>query len=81
MAVKKTFGEDLLVVTPGIRPDWGDVEKDDQARVVTPYLAVKNGADYIVVGRPIRTAADPAAAAAKVVEEIERGLKDRSASV
>ena len=76
-AVKKKFGEDLLVVTPGIRPDWGDVEKDDQARVVTPYLAVKNGADYIVVGRPIRAAPDPVGAAAKVVEEIEKGLQDR----
>ena len=76
-AVKKKFGEDLIVVTPGIRPDWGDVKKDDQARVVTPYLAVKNGADYIVVGRPIRTTSDPVAAAAKVVEEIEKGLQDR----
>jgi orotidine-5'-phosphate decarboxylase len=79
-AVKKEFGEDLVVVTPGIRPDWGDVEQDDQARVVTPYLAVKNGADYLVVGRPISTASDPAAAAAKVVEEIERGFLDRSSS-
>jgi orotidine-5'-phosphate decarboxylase len=79
-AVKEQVGENLIVVTPGIRPDWGDVKKDDQARVVTPYLAVKNGADYIVVGRPIRTAADPAAAAARVVEEIEKGLQDRSAS-
>ena len=77
MAVKKRFGKDLLVVTPGIRPDWVEVEKDDQAKVVTPYLAVRNGADFIVVGRPIRTASDPAAAAARVVEEIERGLKDR----
>ena len=76
-AVKKKFGENLLVVTPGIRPDWGGVEKDDQARVVTPYLAVKNGADYIVVGRPIRTAPDPVEAAARVVEEIEKGLQDR----
>jgi len=76
-AVKKEFGGGLVVVTPGIRPDWGDVEKDDQARVVTPYLAVKNGADYIVVGRPIRTADSPVEAAARVVEEIERGLKDR----
>ncbi|MCG6980745.1 MAG: orotidine-5'-phosphate decarboxylase [Deltaproteobacteria bacterium] len=76
-AVKKKFGGDLIVVTPGIRPDWGDVEKDDQARVVTPYLAVKNGADYIVVGRPIRTAPDPVGAAVKVVEEIEKGLQDR----
>jgi len=80
MAVKKRFGKDLLVVTPGIRPDWVEVEKDDQARVVTPYLAVRNGADFIVVGRPIRTASDPAAAAAKVVEEIERGLEDRERS-
>ncbi|MGD8371178.1 MAG: orotidine-5'-phosphate decarboxylase [Syntrophobacterales bacterium] len=76
-AVKKTFGEDLLVVTPGIRPDWGNVDKDDQARVVTPYLAVKNGADYIVVGRPIREATDPVEAAFMVVNEIERGLEDR----
>ena len=79
-AVKKKFGEDLVVVTPGIRPDWVEVKKDDQARVVTPYLAVKNGADYIVVGRPIRTADDPVEAAARVVEEIERGLKDRKGS-
>jgi orotidine-5'-phosphate decarboxylase len=76
-AVKKKFGENLVVVTPGIRPDWGDVDKDDQARVVTPYLAVKNGADYIVVGRPIRTADDPVEAATRVVGEIEKGLQER----
>jgi orotidine-5'-phosphate decarboxylase len=78
--VKKKFGDNLVVVTPGIRPDWGDVEKDDQARVVTPYMAVKNGADYLVVGRPIRTADDPVEAAARVVEEIEKGLQDRRSS-
>ena len=77
-AVKNKFGDDLVVVTPGIRPDWADVNKDDQARVVSPYLAVKNGADYVVVGRPIGTASDPASVAAKVVEEIESGLQDRS---
>ena len=76
-AVKNRFGDDLVVVTPGIRPNWVEVKKDDQARVVTPYLAVKNGADYIVVGRPISTAPDPAEAAAKVVEEIEEGIQDR----
>ena len=79
-AVKNKFGEDLVVVTPGIRPDWLEVQRDDQARVVTPYLAVKNGADYIVVGRPISTADDPVAAAARVVGEIERGLEDRKGS-
>jgi orotidine-5'-phosphate decarboxylase len=76
-AVKEECGEDLLVVTPGIRPEWGDVRKDDQRRIVTPYQAVRNGADYIVVGRPIRAATDPAEAAFMVVNEIQRGLEDR----
>ncbi len=76
-AVKNRFGDDLIVVAPGIRPDWGEVKKDDQRRVVTPYRAIKSGADYIVVGRPIRAAADPVRAAAKVVAEIERALQDR----
>ena len=77
-AVKNRFGDDLIVVAPGIRPDWGEVKKDDQKRIVTPSLAIKNGADYIVVGRPISTAADPVEAAAKVVGEIERALQDRN---
>lgn len=75
--VKEEFGGDLLVVTPGIRPQWGEVNKDDQKRIVTPYQAIKSGADYIVVGRPIRTATDPLEAVAMVVNEIERGLEDR----
>jgi orotidine-5'-phosphate decarboxylase len=77
-AVRKEFGEDLVVVIPGIRPDWGAVKKDDQRRIVTPYQAIKDGADYIVVGRPIRAATDPAEAAFMVVEEIQRGLEDRN---
>ena len=77
-AVKNRFGDDLIVVAPGIRPDWGEVKKDDQRRIVTPYQAIKSGADYIVVGRPIRTSADPVQAAARVVEEIKRGLQDQS---
>ena len=76
-AVKEECGDDLLVVTPGIRPEWGDISKDDQRRIVTPYQAVRNGADYIVVGRPIRTATDPIEAAVMVANEIERGLEDR----
>jgi orotidine-5'-phosphate decarboxylase len=76
-AVKEECGDDLLVVTPGIRPEWGGISKDDQRRIVTPYQAVRNGADYIVVGRPIRTATDPIEAAVMVANEIERGLEDR----
>ena len=68
--VKNEFGDELTVVTPGIRPDWSFVAKDDQARVVTPGRAVESGADYVVVGRPIREAANPAEAAKRVAEEI-----------
>jgi orotidine-5'-phosphate decarboxylase len=77
-AVKEEFGRDLLVVTPGIRPQWGEVKQDDQKRIVTPYQAIMSGADYIVVGRPIRAATDPVEAAVMVVNEIERGLEDRN---
>ncbi len=58
----------LLVVTPGIRPV--DNREDDQKRVVTPTRAFQNGADYIVVGRPIRDAADPRAAATAIQIDI-----------
>ncbi|MGP8049018.1 MAG: orotidine-5'-phosphate decarboxylase [Desulfobaccales bacterium] len=76
-AVKAAFGPDFLVVCPAIRPAWAAVPGDDQGRVTTPYEAIRAGADYIVVGRPIRLAASPAEAARRVVEEIARGLADR----
>ncbi len=76
-AVKDEFGEDFLVVCPAIRPQWAAVPGDDQKRVMTPYEAMLAGADYVVVGRPIRLAADPVAAARRVVEEIRQGLADR----
>ncbi len=72
--VKRELGHEMIVVTPGIRPAWSLVGRDDQKRVVTPQAAVKNGADYIVIGRPIRDAKDPADAAKKVAEEIEAGI-------
>lgn len=72
--IREALGRELIVVTPGIRPAWSLVRQDDQKRVVTPQRAVENGADYIVVGRPIRDAKDPADAAKKVAEEIEAGL-------
>lgn len=67
--LRKNLGDRLLIVSPGIRP----VENrsvDDQKRVVTVEQAFQNGADYIVVGRPIRDAADPRAAAERIQEHI-----------
>jgi orotidine-5'-phosphate decarboxylase len=79
-AVKDACGPDFLVVCPAIRPAWSVVPGDDQSRITTPYDAIRAGADYLVVGRPIRQAADPAAAARRVVAEIARGLRDRGGS-
>ncbi len=76
-AVKEALGPDFLVVCPAIRPTWSLVPGDDQRRITTPFEAIKAGADYIVVGRPIRLADDPALAARKVVAEIAQGLNNR----
>jgi len=64
-AIKSEFGRRLLVVTPGIRPATNR-PADDQKRTVDVAQAFANGADYIVVGRPVRDAADPRAAAAAI---------------
>ena len=71
--VREKLGPDALVVCPGIRLGQG-AEVHDQKRVMTPELAIKSGASHIVVGRPIRTAEDPAAAARQITEGIARGL-------
>jgi orotidine-5'-phosphate decarboxylase len=73
-AVKAACGSGFLTVCPGIRPAWAAVAGDDQRRIVTPREAIANGADYIVVGRPIRQAEDRAAAARRVVEEIAAAM-------
>jgi len=73
--IKETFGKDFCAVTPGIRPAW-QVSDDDQRRIVTPGDAVKNGADYLVIGRPIRDTDDPVATARRVADEIESALAD-----
>lgn len=72
--IKNTFGKDFLAVTPGIRPSWSVAGKDDQQRVMTPAGAIKNGSDYLVIGRPIRDAKDPVSAAVMTAEEIEAAL-------
>ena len=61
-------GPDFLVVTPGLRPDWAGA--DDQARASTPAEALRNGASHLVCGRPITAAADPKAAALRIVAEM-----------
>ena len=61
-------GEDFLVVTPGVRPDWA--AKNDQARAATPGEALAAGASHIVCGRPITAAADPREAALRVAAEM-----------
>jgi orotidine-5'-phosphate decarboxylase len=66
--VREACGRDFLVVTPGIRP--AGASRGDQSRTATPAAAVAAGADYIVVGRPILEAADPAAAADAIVREL-----------
>jgi orotidine-5'-phosphate decarboxylase len=71
-AIRKACGREFLIVTPGVRPKekGAEAKKDDQARTATAREAIRAGADFIVVGRPILAAADPRAAAAEIVEEI-----------
>lgn len=71
-AIRKACGNDFLIVTPGVRPKDSGVESkgEDQARKATPTEAIKAGADFLVVGRPIIAAADPRAAAQAIVDEI-----------
>lgn len=69
-AIREALGDHLLVVTPGIRPAENR-PADDQRRVTTPEDAFRGGADYIVMGRPIRNAPDPRAAAMAVQESIK----------
>ena len=71
--VRKEAGDDFLIVTPGVRLA-DDNSTDDQKRVVTPYSAIESGSDYLVVGRPIRDAKDPAQAADLFAEQAQNAL-------
>ena len=76
-AIRKACGSAFCIVTPGIRGPK-EVAGEDQKRIVTPAEAVSSGADYLVVGRPILQAADPAGKADAITEEIVRGLSLRN---
>jgi len=77
-ALREALGDEALLVTPGIRP--AGTGAGDQKRIATPTQAIADGADLLVVGRPIRDAADPLAAARAVVAEIAQALDQRSAA-
>jgi orotidine-5'-phosphate decarboxylase len=71
-AVRAEVGEDILLITPGIR--LAGATSDDQARVATPEEALKAGADLLVIGRPITKASDPGAAAAAIAASLRRAV-------
>jgi orotidine-5'-phosphate decarboxylase len=71
--VREAAGRSALIVTPGVRPAWA--QQDDQSRVMTPKEAAQAGSDFIVVGRPIFKAKEPADAVRRILHE----LRDQSA--
>jgi len=74
-AIRRACGKDFLIVVPGVRPrQHGGGRRDDQARVATPGDAIRAGADYLVIGRPITGAADPQAAARAILEEMAAAI-------
>ncbi len=74
--LRRECGNDFLMVTPGIRPP--DADANDQQRIATPGRAIRDGADYLVIGRPIRDAADPQVAVAAILQEIDQSLADKA---
>jgi len=74
LIVKEACGNDFLTITPGIRPSWS--VKNDQKRITTPYQAMKDGGDYLVIGRPIRNANNRREAAKLVLDEMEKGYNE-----
>ena len=75
--IRDICGNDFVVLTPGIRPKGAEMY--DQKRVLTPREAIKKGADYIVVGRPIIQSKDPEKVAEQIIEEIKVASKPKDA--
>ena len=78
VSMLRSDGRRLTLVCPGIRP--GTSESNDQKRIATPSRAIRDGADYLVVGRPITRAADPRASAEAIVSEIAAAALDQEQS-
>ncbi len=76
--IRQQVGRNLVIVTPGIRAEKGS--RDDHARVSTPGSAIAAGSDYLVVGRPIRDAPDPRAAAQAIIGEMQAAFDKRGKS-
>jgi len=72
VAIRKALGTKPIVVTPGIRPRSS--VPDEQKRIATPADAIRSGSDYLVVGRPIRTASDPREAALAIIHDMESAV-------
>lgn len=70
-AIREACGSDFKLVVPGIRPKWAAA--GDQKRITTPAQAIRDGADYIVIGRPITGAGDPVDAARRIADELAGG--------
>ena len=66
--LRSKLGDDIKIIAPGIRPSWS--EPGDQKRFMTPRDALQNGADYLVIGRPITGHRDPREALAKILDEL-----------
>jgi orotidine-5'-phosphate decarboxylase len=74
-AIRRACGKEFLIVVPGVRPRRnGGARRDDQARVATPGEAIRAGADYLVIGRPITAAPDPQAAAQAILAEMGEAM-------
>ena len=70
--IRTACGSDFVILTPGVRPEWAS--KDDQKRTMIPSQAVAAGADYVVIGRPIRQAPNPVDALRRIFQELEENL-------
>ena len=71
-AIRERCGADFLIVTPGVRPEGASLH--DQSRIATPYEAMRAGADFLVIGRPIREASDPLGMVDAILDEVRRAI-------